>query len=176
MMERPRTAQRAVGLQRLDLPLAGAADALDVDRITVRLGKLPGVHSVVVNAIGRRAAILFDPARTRADLMVRMLVKIGVRLGRSYARWHLPLPGISCAACIEAVERKIQEIPGVHAARVSRATGTLTVEYAAKRTDVRRLGETTTDYGSGAVHYCTETCHHRSAAGREESATPPESA
>ncbi|MFQ5747464.1 MAG: heavy-metal-associated domain-containing protein [Gemmatimonadota bacterium] len=140
-MEPPAVAAGAARLERLDLPLRGTPDDLHADRIAARLQEIFGVHGVVVNAIAGRVAVLFDGTRTRADIVVRVLGETGAEPGRGFARWHARVPELACGACTEEVERRIEATPGIHAARVNRTTGNLTVEFVARRTDLRALGQ-----------------------------------
>ena len=61
----------------------------------------------------------------------------------------LPVSGMTCAACARAVERALAATPGVERARVNLATNTATVEYDAKRAQMRDFIGAIEDLGYG---------------------------
>ncbi|HBH00370.1 MAG TPA: hypothetical protein DDZ42_00400, partial [Candidatus Rokubacteria bacterium] len=53
----------------------------------------------------------------------------GVREGGGTRRVELPVAGLTCAHCVQAVERALRTVRGVHAASVNLAAGRAFVEY-----------------------------------------------
>ena len=53
----------------------------------------------------------------------------GVREGGGTRRVELPVAGLTCAHCVQAVERALRAVRGVHAASVNLAAGRAFVEY-----------------------------------------------
>ena len=57
----------------------------------------------------------------------------------SIQRLELPVVGLTCGACVQAVERALREVPGVSAATVNLSLGRAFVEYDSGRTTVTQL-------------------------------------
>lgn len=66
-------------------------------------------------------------------------------------RVDLPITGMTCAACVNRVEKSLQQAPGVRRAGVNFATSRATVEYDPSVTDVRQLIERVKDVGYGTA-------------------------
>ncbi|HMU60996.1 MAG TPA: heavy metal translocating P-type ATPase [Gemmatimonadales bacterium] len=105
-----------------------------------RIRRIPGVTEAVVNPITQRATITFDPGAVGAEEIVHQLIETeGADVGRSIARWHLQVGGVTCGSCVARIERAVQAVPGVHNAIVNVAADSLTVEYAPRRTDLESV-------------------------------------
>ncbi|MBO9998029.1 MAG: copper-translocating P-type ATPase [Cyanobacteria bacterium SID2] len=63
---------------------------------------------------------------------------------------HLHLQGMSCAACANAIERSIANVPGVETCNVNFATTQATVQYREDITDLDRIQQAVSDAGYGA--------------------------
>src|SRR3972149_423923 len=66
----------------------------------------------------------------------------GVRAGTSGARRvELPVSGLTCHNCVQAVERALRAVPGVRTATVNLAEGRAVVEYDPEQTGLPALRE-----------------------------------
>ena len=63
----------------------------------------------------------------------------GVREGTGARRLELPVAGLTCANCVQAVERALRAVPGVRAATVNLATERAFVDYDPARTTLTAL-------------------------------------
>ena len=123
--------------QRLEIGLGGLACAGAAAPLASRIRKVPGVIDALVNPITERGVIVFDPGVVGAEELVHMIGKSeNVDVGRSVARWHLQVGGVTCASCVSRIERAVEAVPGVHAAIVNVAADSLTVEYTPRHTDL----------------------------------------
>lgn len=52
---------------------------------------------------------------------------------------HLRVDGMTCAACVRAIERKLARVDGVSSARVNLGTGRATIEYDDARAQTDQL-------------------------------------
>ena len=129
------TTQR-LELQRVELSVAGLSCAGEAAPLAARLEQLPGVREAMVNPVTERAVVAFDPGTVGIEAIIGVLEERGVDVGRTVARWHLKLPGLKCASCVQRVERAVLRVPGVHDGNVNLATETLTIEYTPKHTDL----------------------------------------
>jgi Cu+-exporting ATPase len=55
------------------------------------------------------------------------------------SKLELKVEGMSCAACVRSIERKLSKVAGVESARVNLGTGRATVEYDDSRARVDQL-------------------------------------
>jgi Cu+-exporting ATPase len=116
--------------------VAGLRSLADTSPLVSAIEALPGVHEVLVNAIAQRAVVVIDPGLIGVEEVVHEFEKRSIEVGRTLARWHLHVAGITCPTCVRYVEQAVQRVRGVHAATVNLATETLTIEYTPKRTDL----------------------------------------
>lgn len=126
--------------QRLEIGVGDLSCAGSAAPIASRIRRIPGVTEAVVNPITQRATITFDPGAVGAEEIVHQLIETeGADVGRSIARWHLQVGGVTCGSCVARIERAVQAVPGVHNAIVNVAADSLTVEYAPRRTDLESV-------------------------------------
>jgi P-type Cu+ transporter len=116
----------------LDLPVTGMTCANCANTIERALKKAPGVASASVNYANERAQIAFDPAQVKPADLIERVRKVGYDVPLAHA--ELPLLGMTCANCANAIERALKKLPGV---------GSITVNYASERASV--------DYVPGAI-------------------------
>ncbi len=122
-----------VGIRRLSC--AGAAAPL-----AARIKRVPGVLEALVNPITERAVVVFDPGVVGAEEIVHQIAETeGADVGRSSARWHLQIGGVTCGSCVARIEKAVEAVSGVHAAIVNVATDSLTVEYTPRHTDLNTV-------------------------------------
>jgi P-type Cu+ transporter len=129
--------------ERLEIGMGGLACAGAASPLASRIRKFRGVHEALINPITERGVIVFDPGTVGAEELIHMIEEsTGMAVGRSLARWHLQIGGVTCGSCVHRIEEAVAAVPGVHAAVVNVATDSLTVEYTPRRTDldeVRRV-------------------------------------
>ena len=123
--------------QRLEFTIGGLSCAGAAAPLAARIKGMSGVIDAVVNPITERAVIVFDPGATGAEEIVRSVaVDADLDVGRSLARWHLKIGGVTCASCVRRIENAVERVPGVRGASVNVAADSLTVEYTPSRTDL----------------------------------------
>ncbi|MEX0959447.1 MAG: heavy metal translocating P-type ATPase [Burkholderiales bacterium] len=125
----------APGARNLDLPIEGMTCAACANRIQGALNQLPGV-SASVSFATERARVLFDPAQTPADALVRTIEKTGY--GVPPQTVELGLSGMTCAACAGRIEKALNALPGVNAT-VNLATERARVHFPPGATDLSAL-------------------------------------
>jgi len=134
---RPGRGAQRLGLERLDLAVSGLDCAGAAAPLAARIRSIPGVGDAVVNPITERAVIQFDPGVVGAEELVHAIeAGIGAEVGRTAARWHLQVSGVSCASCASRIERALERVPGVMEATVNVAADSLTIDYAPRRTNL----------------------------------------
>lgn len=157
--------------QRLEIGVGDLSCAGNAAPLAARVKRIPGVTDAVVNPITQRATITFDPGQVGAEEIVHQIAaERGADVGRSVARWHLQIGGVTCGSCVERVERAVQAVPGVHNAIVNVAADSLTIEYAPRRTDLSAVRAAVKGQG---FELATTPATPASATGDEVESTDP---
>jgi Cu+-exporting ATPase len=114
-------------VKRIDLPVEGMSCASCVARVEEGLRTIPGVVAAQVNLATEHATVTFDPGLVGVDRLIAAVGGTGYTVPR--ARVTLGVGGMSCASCVQTVERALRQTDGVLAASVNLATERATVEY-----------------------------------------------
>jgi len=109
----------------VDLRIEGMHCAACAQAVERALLKVEGVRSAVVDLLAERARVTHN-----GDVSTERLVAAVEAAGykaialehRSATRLTLPIEGMTCASCAQAVERALAAVPGVEAASVNLAT------------------------------------------------------
>jgi Cu+-exporting ATPase len=115
------------GLKSVDLPITGMSCASCVAKIEKGLKKLKGVSDAKVNFATERATVTFDPSRAGLGDFVSTIRDLGYEA--SVEKATLPIHGMSCASCVNKVEKALTGLEGVVQADVNFATERATVQY-----------------------------------------------
>ncbi len=124
----PETPAISSRTRSVDLPLSGMSCASCAATIEKGLAAVPGVVSATVNFATEKATVRFDPCRVTPGQLVAQVRKSGYDVKSEKA--VLSIQGISCASCVEKIERALGRTPGVLSATVNFATEKATVVYA----------------------------------------------
>jgi Cu+-exporting ATPase len=109
------------------LPVTGmtcANCALNIER---SLGKVEGVRGAKVNLASEKAVVSYDPSLVRGEGLVGSIRDAGYDVATTTV--DLPITGMTCANCVQNVERALRKVEGVLRADVNLATEKATVEY-----------------------------------------------
>ncbi|MCC6904526.1 MAG: heavy metal translocating P-type ATPase, partial [Anaerolineae bacterium] len=135
--------------KQISLPVTGMTCASCVNVVERGLKKLDGVGQVDVNLALERATVLYDPEKVKPADLVERVHRSGY--GVATTTIELPITGMTCANCVNTVERGLRKLDGVTEASVNLATEKATVTYMAgqlTRRDIIRQVEKT---GYGVV-------------------------
>ena len=138
----PPLPRRAGSARRIEIPIHGMSCASCVSKIESGLSKLSGVEEVSVNFATQQATILYDPDIITVDRVIKQIRELGYEAAVEEA--VLPIQGMSCASCVQRIERALLETPGVVAASVNFAVQRATVSYlasVARPADLRKAIE-----------------------------------
>ena len=124
--------EEAVMRSEVEIPVEGMTCASCVRRVEKALGGLDGVAEAGVNLATEKARVRFDPDVTDAGEMVKAIEKAGygARLSRPSGSDEgagggevaLSVEGMTCASCVNRVEKALLKVPGVESAAVNLAT------------------------------------------------------
>jgi Cu+-exporting ATPase len=124
-------------LQQITLPVIGMTCANCVASVERNSKKVEGVTDSVVNFASERVTITYDPAATNiADVTTNVISRVK-KAGYTIptATVELALIGMTCANCVNTIERSLQKADGVIEASVNFANERATVTYAPGATD-----------------------------------------
>lgn len=141
------------------LIVTGMTCAACVRAVERGVRKLPGIIQADVNLATEKLTVVYDEQAVTLDEIKRAIIDSGYGVSEaSIAREvTFPVQGMTCAACVRAIERGIQGIDGVHKVSVNLATEKATVVYDSRQvrfTDikeaVRRAGYEALDIEIGS--------------------------
>ncbi len=112
--------------KRLDIPITGMTCAACVTAVEKTLKAINGVESVTVNLASERATLLADRPLDLRDIAEAIKSE---GYGVLISRIDLAVKGMTCAACVSAVEKALKGLDGVMSVTVNLASERATVEY-----------------------------------------------
>lgn len=113
--------------RRLTLPVEGMTCASCANRIDRGLRKLGGVIRANVNLATEKALVEYDPTLVTVRDFVATVKELGYDV--PVHRVRLMVGGITCASCVQRVEKALLRLDGVLSATVNLSTGVAVVEY-----------------------------------------------
>ncbi len=132
-------------LERIDLPITGMSCAACAARIEKGLGSIEGVSQATVNFAAEKATVYFEPTRTDLPHLIDKVKDLGY--GARVEKITLPIRGMSCAACVNKVEKALRSLKGVIQANVNFATERASVEYLPQEVTLRDLKNAVQEVG-----------------------------
>jgi Cu+-exporting ATPase len=107
-------------------PVRGMTCANCVRTIELSVSKVPGVMRVAVNLATEKLTAEYDPAEASPEAIAQAVERAGYQ--PVVAKPHkLRITGMTCANCVQTVERSLASVRGVERASVNLATETATV-------------------------------------------------
>jgi Cu+-exporting ATPase len=131
------------------LPLTGMTCANCALTIERSLGKTQGVKEAKVNLASEKAVVSYDPSLVGGDGLVGSIREAGYDVAT--ARIDLPITGMTCANCVQNVERALKKVEGVLKAEVNLATEKASVEYVPSIVGLGALRKAVEDAGYGVI-------------------------
>jgi Cu+-exporting ATPase len=111
----------------LSLPITGMTCASCVSHVEGALKELPGISNVIVNLGTNKASFTYEPSK------VKLLDMKGAIEGAGYgvliSEMTLDVHGMTCASCVDHVEKAIEELTGVQEVVVNLGLNTARVKY-----------------------------------------------
>ncbi|MCY7796530.1 copper ion binding protein, partial [Bacillus spizizenii] len=125
--------------KEIAMRVSGMTCAACASRIEKGLKRMPGVTDANVNLATETSNVTFDPAETGAAAIQEKIEKLGYHVITEKAEFDIE--GMTCAACANRIEKRLNKIEGVTNAPVNFALETVTIEYNPKETSVTDLKE-----------------------------------
>jgi Cu+-exporting ATPase len=114
-------------LVRIDLPIQEMSCASCVEKIQKALSYLPGVNQASVNLATEKATISYDPQIVGPQKFIQTIEGLGYKVQTE--KITLPVEGMSCASCVEKIEKSLHRFAGVTKAVANFATEKVSIEY-----------------------------------------------
>ena len=106
-------------------PIRGMTCASCVNHIQEVLRSIKGVSGVSVNLANETASVDFDSTTATPKLLTHAVEKAGYEI--PLKSQTMTIGGMTCASCVNHVEKALTTIAGVHSATVNLATQTATI-------------------------------------------------
>jgi P-type Cu+ transporter len=135
--------------KNLTLPVTGMTCASCASRIERGLKKVGGVEAAQVSLASEQAMISYDPQQAQPHDLVAAVERAGY--GVISDQIELPITGMTCASCVNRVEKALKKTDGVLQASVNLATERATVTYAPGVADVTSLQAAVEAAGYGVI-------------------------
>ncbi|MBI4302943.1 MAG: copper-translocating P-type ATPase [Chloroflexi bacterium] len=135
--------------KNVSLPIGGMTCASCVANVEGALKGVQGVKGVVVNLATNKAAVKYDPSKTSLAAMKKAVDEIGYEVVLATA--NLTITGMTCASCVEHIEKAVGDLPGVVKVTANLASNSARVEYAPELTPLSEIKKAIQDIGYGAI-------------------------
>jgi Cu+-exporting ATPase len=132
-------------LERIDLPITGMSCASCALKIEKGLAKVEGVSKATVNFAAEKATVVFHPDQTDLNQLIEKVKDLGY--GAKSEEVLLPIQGMTCASCVNKVQKALSSVKGVVHADVNFATERASVEYIPEEVTVRDLKKAVREAG-----------------------------
>ncbi len=132
-------------LQRIDLPITGMSCASCALKIEKGLAGVEGVSKATVNFAAEKATVVFHPEQTNLPRLIDRVKDLGY--GAKVEKVVLPIQGMTCASCVNKVQKALSSAKGVVQASVNFATERASVEYIPDEVSIRDLKKAVQEAG-----------------------------
>ena len=132
-------------LDRIDLPITGMSCASCALKIEKGLASIEGVSKATVNFAAEKATVVFHPDQTGVSRFIDKVKDLGY--GAKVEKVVLPIQGMTCASCVNKVEKALNSVKGVVQASVNFATERASVEYIPEEVSIRDLKKVVEEAG-----------------------------
>ncbi|MBM7587473.1 Cu+-exporting ATPase [Bacillus pakistanensis] len=109
------------------LQIAGMTCAACAVRIEKGLKKVEGVEEASVNFALEKSKVTFDPSKANVNQLKEKVQSLGYQVMSEKAEFDIS--GMTCAACANKIEKRLNKLDGVQTATVNFALESALVEY-----------------------------------------------
>jgi len=135
--------------KELQIGVQGMTCAACVNRVERGLKKVEGVEMAHVNLATENARVAYDPEKTSPTALVANIKEAGYK--PMVAQAELGITGMTCAACVNRVERALKKTEGVLSVGVNLATERATIQYLPASTGLAQLKRAVREAGYGVL-------------------------
>jgi len=134
---------------RVRIPITGMSCASCVDKVEKGLSGLAGVESATVNFASETAEVAYDPGHVSPADFIDEIKSLGYE--PHVSRVMLPIEGMSCASCVQKVEKALRAVPGTIEANVNFANETAQIAYDPSQASVADFVQAVSEAGDYKV-------------------------
>ena len=134
--------------EQITFDVEGMTCASCAQNIEKGLGKLPGVSKAVVNLTTEKAAVEYDPDQTKPEQFAKTITDLGYGVVKDSV--ILNLTGMTCASCVQNIEKGLRKLDGVIKVSVNLTTEKGYVVYDSSKVSIKDIIKVVTDIGYGA--------------------------
>ncbi|CAF0904476.1 unnamed protein product [Adineta steineri] len=122
-------------LETCYLNVLGMTCASCVDSIQRNLGKVEGIHSVLVALLAQRAEVKYDPAHFLPTQIAALIDNLGFQaevletVARGMEIIDVNIEGMTCASCVNKIETNMSKISGIKSVNVVLLTNRGRIQY-----------------------------------------------
>ncbi|HDR6255853.1 TPA: copper-translocating P-type ATPase [Bacillus cereus] len=128
-----------------NLQISGMTCAACANRIEKGLKKVEGVHEANVNFALEKTKIMYDPTKTNPQQFKEKVESLGYGIVSDKAEFTVS--GMTCAACANRVEKRLNKLYGVNKATVNFALESATVDFNPDEVNVNEMKSAITKLG-----------------------------
>lgn len=134
------------------IPIKGMHCATCANIIANSIYKREGVIKADVNYATEKAVVEYDPEKVSLNDIGEAIIEVDYEpvlpsMNEKIREIQLKIVGMTCAACVSAVERTLKRVDGVEEAVVNLATEKASVRYNPKRVSILDLRQAVRDAG-----------------------------
>jgi len=157
--------QESKKLRSTTLSVAGMNCASCVVNVEQVLKNVAGVASAKVNLATGSAAVQYDPSQATLGDMKKAVEDIGYKVVLNTAQ--LQVSSMTCASCVEKIEKAVSQIEGVSRVVVNLSTGTARVEHDPSLASLAEIKRTIRELGYGVEEMAEGTTLDREREARQ---------
>lgn len=128
-----------------NLQISGMTCAACANRIEKGLKKVEGVHDANVNFALEKTKIMYNPQKTNPQQFKEKVESLGYGIVSDKAEFTVS--GMTCAACANRVEKRLNKLEGVNGATVNFALESATVDFNPDEINVNEMKSAITKLG-----------------------------
>ncbi len=133
------------------LNIQGMSCAACVQTVEKALNKAEGIIEANVNLTTEKAYLTYDPKKIKKRELLDIVAKTGYGATLETTKIMIKIGGMSCAACVQTVEKALNKAEGITEAIVNLATEKAAITYDASELDYDDLAKIIDDTGYSAL-------------------------
>lgn len=131
--------------------IEGMTCASCIQSIEKSVSKLKGVSQVAVNLATEKMSVSYDDSLLAGADIQKAVADAGYQAVKNTAAQTFAIEGMTCASCVQSIEKSVGKLAGVEKVAVNLATEKMTVSYDQESLSVADITKAVADAGYQAV-------------------------